>query len=479
MRCGPIFIAMLLLSGLGDSVRASDAPTTRKAPTEAYAPRKGKPHPPLALWDLNHEESISITAYRGKKVLLVHFAPWDETCRKEVPRWYEALAPLVKSEKLVIVGVAHDVYAERARLFVQWKGIDGPILHDPVNHVRLSRLPRFVAIDENGYVRDTAPELKSFSSRFVNRKFPGAPAPIPPNTEEPPLLVVTRREAIQAHMAPEETRHGDALLIRNLPAMLGDAVKFYRRAIKNDPRSAQAHYGLGIALRRRFESEFRRAGDFRLFVAAWKKAAALAPDHQIYQGALAALAPPGNPRRCAYQWMEEARAQLAKRGETPVALSVPPLRTETCGPAAGEASNGDSPSAPKAKDDEDHHVRIEAAVVRSADPGRPTVYELHLALCPDLDRDVRWSSDASLTYVTISSKGGVRARPARLAPLSGKGDGAGVGGGAPLVLSTTVTIDSGGKSGTRLVGAAVYQVRVGDDGAPVTLRQEFSAPIEP
>jgi hypothetical protein len=41
-----------------------------------FPPKIGKPHPPLALWNLSHDESVSITAFRGKKVLLIHFASW-------------------------------------------------------------------------------------------------------------------------------------------------------------------------------------------------------------------------------------------------------------------------------------------------------------------------------------------------------------------------------------------------------------------
>lgn len=41
-----------------------------------FPPKVGKPHPPLALWNLSHDETVSITAFRGKKVLLIHFASW-------------------------------------------------------------------------------------------------------------------------------------------------------------------------------------------------------------------------------------------------------------------------------------------------------------------------------------------------------------------------------------------------------------------
>lgn len=46
------------------------------AEVRPFPPRVGRPHPPLALWSLTHDESVSITAFRQKKVLLIHFASW-------------------------------------------------------------------------------------------------------------------------------------------------------------------------------------------------------------------------------------------------------------------------------------------------------------------------------------------------------------------------------------------------------------------
>lgn len=42
----------------------------------SYAPVVGKPHPALRLPKIDNRESVSLADYRGKKVLLIHFASW-------------------------------------------------------------------------------------------------------------------------------------------------------------------------------------------------------------------------------------------------------------------------------------------------------------------------------------------------------------------------------------------------------------------
>jgi peroxiredoxin len=41
-----------------------------------YAPRVGKPHPDFVLPNIENGKPIRLSQYRGKKVLLVHFASW-------------------------------------------------------------------------------------------------------------------------------------------------------------------------------------------------------------------------------------------------------------------------------------------------------------------------------------------------------------------------------------------------------------------
>ena len=41
-----------------------------------YAPRVGSPHPDFTLPNLEDGRPVSLSQFRGKKVLLIHFASW-------------------------------------------------------------------------------------------------------------------------------------------------------------------------------------------------------------------------------------------------------------------------------------------------------------------------------------------------------------------------------------------------------------------
>ena len=41
-----------------------------------YAPRVGTPHPDFVLPDIANGQPVSLSQFRGKTVLLVHFASW-------------------------------------------------------------------------------------------------------------------------------------------------------------------------------------------------------------------------------------------------------------------------------------------------------------------------------------------------------------------------------------------------------------------
>ncbi len=46
------------------------------AHTEGYSPRVGQPHPDFTLPSLADGEPVSLSQFRGQKVLLIHFSSW-------------------------------------------------------------------------------------------------------------------------------------------------------------------------------------------------------------------------------------------------------------------------------------------------------------------------------------------------------------------------------------------------------------------
>jgi hypothetical protein len=43
---------------------------------DGYSPRVNQPHPDFILPDISNHEPVSLSQFRGRKVLLVHFASW-------------------------------------------------------------------------------------------------------------------------------------------------------------------------------------------------------------------------------------------------------------------------------------------------------------------------------------------------------------------------------------------------------------------
>jgi len=49
---------------------------TAQAQADSYAPRVGQRHADLTLPRIDNREAVSLSQYRGRKVLLIHFASW-------------------------------------------------------------------------------------------------------------------------------------------------------------------------------------------------------------------------------------------------------------------------------------------------------------------------------------------------------------------------------------------------------------------
>ena len=185
--------------------------TARSA--SAYPPEPGTAHPQIVLYTLEGDRTMALSKLQGKKVLLIHFASWSEESRKKMPAWHEKTKKLVADGKLVVLGVAHEQHADRCRLFAQWKGIDWPILHDPLNLIRVDSLPLVVGIDEHSIVRADNLDLDTFEETFVNKTFKAPKKPASLGSDELPNTKVTRRASVDDRSEKACRKHGDALVL--------------------------------------------------------------------------------------------------------------------------------------------------------------------------------------------------------------------------------------------------------------------------
>ena len=249
-----------------------------------------------------------------------------------MPVWHEATREWVKEGRLALLGVTQEQHADRCRLFAQWKRFDWPILHDPINLLEAPAVPIIVAIDEHGIVRAVRPRPETFAAEFLDKTFEDD-APIVPRSSGAPDPDLLLRKAKASPGADAWRAAGDALTIWGGAERLDQAIDAYTRALALDPSDKNSLFRLGVAYRMRHESAERRNGDFQSAVEAWGRALELDPNQYIWRRRIEQYGPRLTKPYAFYDWVEPARAEISRRGETPVRLAVEPYGSELAGPS--------------------------------------------------------------------------------------------------------------------------------------------------
>jgi len=448
----------------------------------AYPPKPGKAHPPVVLRTLEGDKVVALSGLRGKKVLLIHFASWSEKCREEMPVWFEKAKPFVAEGKLAVLGVAHEQHADRCRLFMQWKGIDWPALHDPLNLVNVQSLPLVVAVDEHGIVRSTKLHPDKLAEEFVNKEFEAPETPPEPGRTELADTRITRRLAKDGRSVAGWRDHGNALVMVGLPPLIDEAIEAYRQGLKQKKGDVDSRtwFRLGVACCIRHDRPEHRDGDFQAAVDAWRKAVELAPANEVFAARLQQYGPATAMPHAFYDWIETAEKEITAQGGTPVALAVEPCSGERRQPARGFGdgkSGGVATSNEAARDewkpDENDLVSVEKTVVHCADEKASRVVTVHLRLRPNAERGIRWSSVAGQPRLLIEPGEDLQVDQAAVTwpPLpQASPDGA-------RTLSFDVQLPKRSKQAVSVNVHALYAVQEGEAGQPRRLSRDVSVKI--
>ena len=396
-----------------------------------------------------------------------------------MPGWHEATKELQADGRVTMVGIIQEQHPQRARLFMQWKQMGWPIMVDARNELGVAVVPKTILIDEHGIIRDMRPPRRGITEvaeAFASRSFePPAVAPVAATAAPPDLRVLS--EATAAGTVDAWRRYAGALVDWAGPERLGDAVEAYTRAVELEPDDGPAQFGLGVAFRRRFDSEYRHPGDFQSAVDHWGRALSIDPNQYIRRRRIQQYGPRLDKPYPFYDWVPRARADIVSRGETPWPLPVEPSGAEFARPAR-TFSAGD-PDAPEP--DRDDRIRHDArgfilarttVVPSEAKPG--ATVRVHLDFRPNGAIGAHWNNEAEPMQVWVSPPVGLavdrRSHTVENAPAATSLE--------TRTVEFEVQVPPGAAPGTITLPAyALYNVCEGLDGTCLYRRGDFEIEI--
>jgi len=194
-----------------------------------------------------------------------------------VPVWHEATKELWKRGKVQVVGILEEQHPDRARLFMQWKRMDWPLMVDSLNLLEMPAVPVTLCIDEYGIIRLVNPprqDADKLEQIFLSKTYE---KPSGRRAQPPAAPDLSRMKA--ASGSPTALRaQGDALFLWGGLTRLNEAIEAYQRSLRLESASGATRFHLGVAYRKRYDSEARQTGDFQHAVDEWKAALDIDPN---------------------------------------------------------------------------------------------------------------------------------------------------------------------------------------------------------
>jgi len=306
-----------------------------------------------------------------------------------------------------MVGIVQEQHADRARLFMQWKQMDWPVLVDSLNLLGVSVVPITVAIDEHGIVRAINPRKDTIQEDFLAKTFdPPATGVATPETSSPSMVT----PAFAAGASPDAWRaHGETLFLWRGERALNDAIQAFERAARAQPNHGATAFRLGVAYRARYDSARRQSGDFRRAVEHWERALSIDPNQYIWRRRIQQYGPRLGKPYPFYDWVPQARTEIQARGDSPIELTVEPAGAEFASPVkAFEAKDVSVPEPdPRGRihRDRGQFVQIEAlAVPTSIAPGETA--QAHLVMQPNAGKKAHWNNEVADLVVWVNPPAG-------------------------------------------------------------------------
>jgi cytochrome c biogenesis protein CcmG/thiol:disulfide interchange protein DsbE len=158
-------LVAVLMSGLGRDPKRIDSPLV------------GKPAPRFALTSVSNGQSIDITSFRGKPVVLNFWATWCGPCWEEHPTLTETSR--VMGERVQFLGVVFQDDPVKIQDFLRQRGSAYPTVIDDRGQTAMAYgvggVPETFILDENGTIvaKHDGPisseELQSYLAKVVRK----------------------------------------------------------------------------------------------------------------------------------------------------------------------------------------------------------------------------------------------------------------------------------------------------------------------
>ena len=315
-----------------------------------------------------------------------------------VPVWHEATKELWKRGKIQVLGILEEQHPDRTRLFMQWKQMDWPLMVDSLNLLGMPAVPVTLCIDEYGIIRLVNPPANDagrleeiFLSKTYQKRAGAAP-----NVAAVPDLARTKATAASGTTA-DLRAYGDALFLWGGADRLSEAIEVYQRAVQLEAGDGDTHFHLGVALRKRYDSVERHAGDFQRAVDEWKAALDTDPNQYIWRRRIQQYGPRLDKPYSFYDWVLTARDDIRKRGETPVPLAVEPGGAEFAEPSKAEEVSVAQYEAPDPKGrivrDTGKLITVETAIVPPTKSTGSAV-RVHVEFRPNASLNAHWNNES-------------------------------------------------------------------------------------
>lgn len=313
-----------------------------------------------------------------------------------MPGWHEATKELQEQNKIQVVGIIQEQHPDRARLFMQWKQMNWPIMVDALNLLEVTAVPITIFIDELGIIRELNPRLrnsKELLEKFLN------------NSTQAHAVNITVKKEEKNDSAPKKEKStinslsqskANTLFLWKGPEQLDKTITLYQQAVEADQNNGVSHFRIGVAYRKRYDSEYRKTSDFFMAINHWAKALELDPNQYIWRRRIQQYGPRLDKPYPFYDWVTAAREEIKKRGEVPVLLAVEPGGAEFAKPVRDFGpvlSSNDEPD-PQARitRDEEKFINVEYVVVKSTSDKKKSA-RIHIEFTPNPNKAAHWNNE--------------------------------------------------------------------------------------